>query len=248
LNTQLIVALDVPSAKEIPDILRRLPNQINTYKVGLELFAGEGLDSLSYLRTQAKKIFLDLKLHDIPRTVARAVSSAGRHAVDLLTIHAGGGSEMLRAAADAAAQLGDKRPRLLAVTTLTSLGAQDLIELGISRSLQDHTLALAELALNAGIDGLVCSPLELEAMRKRFGAHPILVAPGVRPTGADAGDQKRIATPAAAARAGATYIVVGRPILEAPDPRAAADRILRELDDLPLPATGRAEPCRDRRN
>ena len=231
MSTEIIVALDVASSDVVPSIVQKLPASLRTFKVGLELFTAEGLNSLAWLRSNSKRIFLDLKLHDIPRTVARAVSAAGLHGVDLLTIHATGGKEMLRAAADAAAQLGDKRPRLLAVTTLTSLNQQDLTDIGVTRSLQDHTLALADLALTAGIDGLVCSPLELEPMRKRFGLRPILVAPGVRPAGADVGDQKRVATPAAAARAGATYIVVGRPILEAPDPRAAADQILRDLHE-----------------
>jgi orotidine-5'-phosphate decarboxylase len=199
------------------------------FKVGLELFAGEGPKPIAILTQHGKKVFLDLKLHDIPRTVARAVASAAAHGVDLLTVHASGGRDMLTAAAEAASRQGASRPKLLAVTTLTSLNEKDLREIGVTRNLQEHTLELGALAVSAGIDGLVCSPLEARAFRERLGDKPILVTPGVRPAGSNAGDQKRIATPRDAVMAGANYIVVGRPILDAPDPRAAAETILREI-------------------
>ena len=239
---QIIVALDVPSSRSVPGIVANLPDQIEYYKIGLELFAAEGPAALDPLRAKQKKIFLDLKLHDIPRTVARAVASAARHSVSLLTLHASGGREKLKAAAQAARDCGESGPKLIAVTTLTSLNDQDLAELGVTRSVADHTLALADLALSCGIHGLVCSPLEALALRKKYGPDPILITPGirlrpadgasprqVRPSGEKKEDQKRVATLRAAVEAGADFLVVGRPILEAPDPRQAALDILKEM-------------------
>jgi len=225
----LIVALDVPSSDKIPGIVDPLPESVHFYKVGLELFAASGPAALNYLKAKKKNIFLDLKLHDIPRTVARAVASAAKHGANLLTVHASGGREMLKAAAEAAKEHGNSRLKIVAVTTLTSLNGNDLVEIGISRPLLDHTLALGELAISAGIDGLVCSPNEARAFRQRLGDKPILVTPGIRPAGADVGDQKRIATPEMAVKAGATYLVVGRPILEAPDPGKAAEEIMKQM-------------------
>lgn len=230
MRTELIVALDVSTVREMNAVVQALAAEAGFYKVGLELFTREGPAALAALKKRGKRVFLDLKLHDIPRTVARSVAAAAGHGVDMLTVHAGGGSAMLSAAAEAAAGSGPNTPKIVAVTALTSLDQNDLRQVGVERDLKEHTLALAELAVNAGVDGLVCSPLELTAMRDRLGSAPILVAPGVRPTGADLGDQKRVATPAAAAQAGATFIVVGRPILEAPDPAAAARRINAELE------------------
>ena len=226
---ELIVALDVPSSDSIAPIVDVLPSQVIWYKIGLELFISEGPAALTLLKKRGKKIFLDLKLHDIPRTVARAVASASRHGVDMLTVHAAGGREMLKAAAEAAAESGPSSPLLVAVTTLTSLNEGDLREMGISRPLTEHTLALGEMAIAAGIHGLVCSPLEAAAFRKTIGREPILVTPGIRPAGAEAGDQKRIATPNAAIMAGANFLVVGRPILDAPDMKGAALLILGQM-------------------
>jgi orotidine-5'-phosphate decarboxylase len=224
MKTELIVALDIPGMAELGPIVHKLSPEVDFFKVGLELFTAEGPRVLEALRGQ--RIFLDLKMHDIPRTVERSVASAARLGVQLLTVHAGGGSEMLRAAAAGAA---GSALKLVAVTTLTSLGEADLRELGIVRPLREHTLALGEMAVAAGIHGLVCSPLEAAEFRLRLGPGALLVTPGIRPAGADAGDQKRIATPAAAVQAGASHIVVGRPILEAPDPRAAALAILSQM-------------------
>jgi len=227
-NAQIVVAMDVPSATEIKPLLAILPTELAWYKVGLEIFSAEGPAALTPLREANKKIFLDLKLHDIPRTVARAVRSATAHGVSLLTVHASGGRDMLRAAADAAHELGSNT-QLVAVTTLTSLAEDDLREIGVIRTLKDHTLALGELAIASGIDGLVCSPLEAREFRARLGTVPILVTPGIRPAGASLGDQKRVADPASAVRAGADFLVVGRPILEAKDPADAARRLLAEV-------------------
>jgi orotidine-5'-phosphate decarboxylase len=229
MKPELIVALDVPSAEEIPGIVGKLPPELGYYKVGLEIYTAEGPAALVYLKAHGKHVFLDLKLHDIPRTVARAVTAAAQLGVSILTVHAGGGREMLKAAAQAARDAGARAPRLVAVTTLTSLAENDLRELGVTRPLKEHTLALGELAISSGIDGLVCSPLEARAFRDRLGPAPILITPGIRPSGADVGDQKRIATPAMAVAAGATFLVVGRPILDAPDPAAAAQAVLKEM-------------------
>jgi orotidine-5'-phosphate decarboxylase len=230
MKSEIIVALDVPTAAEIPAIVNALPERIRYYKIGLELFAAAGPDTLRFLADTGRSIFLDLKLHDIPRTVARAVEAAGQHNVALMTVHAGGGRNMLTAAAAAAAALGDRAPKLVAVTTLTSLDQFDLTELGIQRNLAEHTAALGKLAIDCGIDGLVCSPLEVATFRATLGEAPILVTPGIRPAGGDVGDQKRIATPAMAVEGGSSFLVVGRPILEAADPAAAAEEILRQMD------------------
>jgi len=226
---ELIVALDVSTAADLQLTLNRLPPAVTFGKVGLELFTAEGPRCVEPLASRGMRLFLDLKFHDIPRTVSRAVQAASRLGASLLTLHAGGGRAMLTAAAEAAREAGEHRPRLVAVTTLTSLGADDLADLGIARALNDQALRLGELALACGIDGLVTSVHEAAALRRRFGPEPLLVTPGIRPAGSGAGDQKRIATPADAVRAGADYLVVGRPITEAPDPAAAAQAVQAEI-------------------
>lgn len=240
MKASMIVALDVPNPSEIPGVLHKLPAEVEWFKVGLELFCAGGPDALSPLHAARKSIFLDLKLHDIPRTVERAVLSAAGHGVQLLTVHASGGRAMLRAAADSAGACGVNRPRILAVTTLTSLDESDFAELGIGRSPSDQVLGLAELAVACGIDGLVCSPQEVARLRQALGPAPLLVTPGIRMPSDAAGDQKRTGTPAQAVRDGATHLVVGRPILEAADPAAAARAILREMNapgQPPAPGT-----------
>jgi orotidine-5'-phosphate decarboxylase len=229
MKAQLIVAMDVPTARDAEIALRRLPPELALFKVGLELFTAEGPDAVRVFTAAHKQVFLDLKLHDIPRTVAHAVTAASRLGVALLTVQASGGRAMLKAAAEAAAAFGASRPRLIAVTVLTSLNHDDFADLGIARTIADQALALADLALSSGIDGVVTSVHEAQALRQRFGDKALLVTPGIRPAGADAGDQKRIATPAAAVKAGADFLVVGRPILEAPDPAQAARAIFEEM-------------------
>lgn len=206
-----------------------LPPEISFCKVGLELFCAEGPAVLERVHGEGWRVFLDLKLHDIPRTVARAVRAAALHGVELLTVHASGGRAMLQAAAEAAREAGEDRPRLVAVTTLTSLDAGDLAELGIGRGLREQALALTALALEAGIDGVVTSVHEAAALRKQFGPEPLLVTPGIRMPSDRAEDQKRIATPAQAAAAGASYLVIGRSITDAADPAAAARAALDDL-------------------
>ncbi|MDK2857483.1 MAG: orotidine-5-phosphate decarboxylase [Verrucomicrobiota bacterium] len=223
----LIVALDVPTLAEMEKAVHRLPDSIEWYKVGLELFCADGPAVLEPLKKRNKKIFLDLKLHDIPRTVANAVKTAASHGVDLITVHAIGGRAMLEAAAGAARECIDP-PKLVAVTTLTSLSQDDFKDLGIERSVSDQALALGKLAIDSGIDGLVTSAHEAGALRREF-PQALLVTPGIRLPGGDVGDQKRIATPAFAIQQGATHLVVGRPILQADDPAAAAAAICSNI-------------------
>jgi orotidine-5'-phosphate decarboxylase len=223
----LIVALDVPALQDMEEALNRLPDTIEWYKVGLELFCAEGPAILEPLKRRNKKIFLDLKLHDIPRTVANAVKTAASHGVNLMTVHAIGGRAMLEAAAEAARECSNP-PKLVAVTTLTSLSQEDFTDLGITRSISDQALALGELAISSGIDGLVTSAHEAGALRKRF-PQALLVTPGIRLPGGDVGDQKRVATPAFAVQQGATHLVVGRPILQAGDPAAVAAAVLADI-------------------
>ena len=227
MNSALIVALDVPTLKEMEETLDRLPDTIEWYKVGLEIFCAEGPEILAPLKARNKKIFLDLKLHDIPRTVANAVKTAAGHGVNLMTVHAIGGRAMLEAAAEAAREC-DNPPKLVAVTTLTSLSQDDFTDLGIARTVSEQALALGELAISSGIDGLVTSAHEAGALRERF-PDALLVTPGIRMPDGDIGDQKRVATPAFAVQQGATHLVVGRPIVQASDPTAATDAILDDI-------------------
>lgn len=232
---QLMIALDVPPA-ELLCALRRIPPQVTLCKIGLELFCGAGPTALQTATSLGKRIFLDLKLHDIPRTVSHAVTAAARHGVFMLTVHALGGRAMLAAAAEAASKCGPHRPLLVAVTTLTSLNQDDFLDLGIQRSVAEQALSLGRMAIESGIDGLVTSVHEAPSLRAELGPTPLLVTPGIRPAGSPVGDQKRVATPAVAIAAGSDYLVVGRPILDAPDPRAAAESILAEMNSSRLRA------------
>ena len=225
---RLIVALDFPSAALALAMVDRLEQQCSWFKVGLELYLAAGPSLVTTLRNRGFNVFLDLKLHDIPNTVAAAVCSVMPLGASLLTLHAAGGSAMLQAAAEAAASSPDS-PRLLAVTVLTSMDAAQLHSTGVPDQPATQVLRLAHLSRTAGISGLVCSTAELPQLRSELGSGPLLVVPGIRPTGSAAGDQKRIATPAAAIVAGASMLVVGRPITEAVDPAAAAQAILLEV-------------------
>jgi len=224
---KLIVALDFPDAAQALALVDRLDGRCRWFKVGLELYLSAGNSVVLTLKKRGFSVFLDLKLHDIPNTVAGAVRSVAGLGADLLTVHASGGPAMLAAAAEAASGL-PAAPRLLAVTVLTSMDAAQLAATGISASPAEQALRLAEIAHDAGIQGLVCSPEEAAQMRRALPGS-LLVTPGVRPAGASIGDQKRVATPAAALAAGADYLVVGRPIAQADDPLAAAEAVLREL-------------------
>jgi orotidine-5'-phosphate decarboxylase len=228
MKTELVVALDLPSRAEAVALVQKLPQTVSMCKIGLELFCAEGPEIVRAVHDLGRRIFLDLKLHDIPRTVERAVTSAAIEGVEWLTVHASGGRNMLQAAANAARGKAAP-PKILAVTVLTSLSDADMTDLGINRTAAEQVIALANMALSNGADGLVCSPNELELLRKTFGPAVLLVTPGIRSAGEAANDQKRIATPAFAARAGANAIVVGRPVTAAPDPCRAAQQIMEEL-------------------
>lgn len=224
---RVIVALDVPDAGQALALVGQLDGIIQWFKIGLELYLSEGNNIVDLIRSKGCSVFLDLKLHDIPNTVAGAVRSASRAGVQMLTLHAGGGPVMLAAAAEAAAAI-PGAPRLLAVTVLTSMDRAQLEAVGVSASPAEQVLRLARTGWEAGIHGFVSSAEEVAAMRRAF-PESTLVIPGIRPMGAAVGDQKRVATPAAAIAAGADYLVIGRPITRAADPAAAAAAILAEI-------------------
>ena len=226
---RLIVALDVGSATQARPIVQSLGETVTTYKVGKQLFVAEGPEFVRDLVASGRKVFLDLKFHDIPNTVAAAVRSAAELGVSMLTVHASGGSQMLKAAVEAVAQSATK-PLILAVTVLTSLSDSDLQQVGVSGNVLSQVLRLGALARTAGCGGLVASALEARELRRELGEGFAIVTPGVRPAGAAVGDQARVVTPREAIAAGATYLVVGRPILEAEDPAGAARRIIAEVE------------------
>ncbi len=225
---RLIVALDLSSATQARQVVQSIGESASTYKVGKQLFTAEGPQIVRDLVSSGRKVFLDLKFHDIPNTVAAAVGEAAKLGVSMLTVHASGGSKMLKAASDAAAQSASK-PMVLAVTVLTSLSDADLSEIGVSGDVQTQVLRLGSLARNAGCGGLVASALEARELRRELGNDFAIVTPGVRPTGAAVGDQARVLTPKEAIAAGATHLVVGRPILQAADPAQAAEAIVSEI-------------------
>ena len=226
----LIVALDVDSRAQAEAKVKEIGDAVGFYKIGLELFTAEGPDVVKAVKDLGKRVFLDLKFHDIPRTVERAVRSGGKLGVDLMTIHSVGGRAMIGAAAAAAAEFGERGPKILAVTVLTSLDRTDLEDVGIAgRSPAEQVLAMAKFATSCGAHGLVCSPKEVGSLSAELPSGTLFVTPGVRPAGGDVGDQKRVATPADAVRDGATHLVVGRPILCAADPAAAARAIRAEM-------------------
>jgi orotidine-5'-phosphate decarboxylase len=225
---RLIVALDVPNAAAALALVGQLENTCQWFKVGLELFVAAGPAILEPLVARGHSVFLDLKLYDIPNTVAGAVRSAAALGARLITLHASGGPAMLAAAHAALEGVADA-PELLAVTVLTSMDQAQVNSIGLDRSPAAQVELLARMGQKAGIRGFVCSPQEVATLRALTGPEGILVIPGIRPAGAAAGDQKRIATPAEALRQGASYLVVGRPITQAPDPAEAAEAILKEM-------------------
>ncbi|MFY9628701.1 MAG: orotidine-5'-phosphate decarboxylase [Methylocystis sp.] len=221
---RLIVALDVESVEAARALIATLGDAVSFYKIGMELAYAGGLDLAAELKRGGKRVFLDLKLHDIGATVERATRQIARLGVDFLTIHAFPQTMQAAKAGAGASPL-----RLLAVTVMTSYDDADLQEAGYALGVTELVTQRAVQARSAGIDGLILSPLELVPIRALVGPDMLLVTPGVRPAGADAGDQKRIMTPAQAVRAGADHLVVGRPITRSPDPRSAAERIVAEI-------------------
>ncbi|MGH9514452.1 MAG: orotidine-5'-phosphate decarboxylase [Terriglobales bacterium] len=233
---RLIVALDVSSAAAAQKIVTALGDSVSMYKVGMQLYTAEGPQVVRDLVSSGRQVFLDLKYHDIPNTVAAAVREASQLGVSMLTVHASGGEKMLRAAAEAShaaagvqSDANHNPLQILAVTVLTSMDESDLHQTGVSGVLLDQVLRLASIALGTGCAGVVSSAREVKALRAKLGVNFLIVTPGVRPAGADHGDQARVVTPAEAFRAGATHIVVGRPITAAKDPAAAARAIQQEI-------------------
>jgi orotidine-5'-phosphate decarboxylase len=222
---KIIVALDVSTKREALELVEKLRDRISFFKIGLQLYAVEGPEIVRAVSSTGSKVWLDLKLHDIPNTVARAVESANRLGVEMLTIHLSGGSEMIRAATSARAN----NMLLLGVTVLTSSTEETLREIGIAGRVDDQVLRLAKLGVEAGIDGVVASPHEIKPLRLEFGDRIKIVVPGIRPSGAEVNDQKRTRTPREALDAGADYLVIGRPIIAHPQPTEAVATILQEL-------------------
>ena len=222
---KIIVALDVRSKKEALGLVEQLRGQISFFKIGLQLYTAEGPDVVRAVLSTGAKVWLDLKLYDIPNTVGRAVESANALGVQLLTIHLSGGAEMIRAATSAR----KGSISILGVTVLTSSTDETLREIGVSGKVDDQVLRLAKLGVENGIDGVVASPHEIKRLRSEFGDKIIIAVQGIRPTWAKADDQKRFMTPRDALEAGADYIGIGRPITKDPNPREATKRILEEL-------------------
>jgi orotidine-5'-phosphate decarboxylase len=225
---RLIVALDVSSAAAAQKIVAAVGDSALTYKVGMQLFTAAGPQVVRDLVASGRRVFLDLKYHDIPNTVAAAVREAADLGASMLTVHASGGGKMLRAATDAAGSI-NPIPTVLAVTVLTSMDDNDLSNLGVRGRVVDQVLRLSVLAISNGCKGVVASALEASALRTELGNELVIVTPGVRPSGTDHGDQARVVTPAEAIVAGATHIVVGRPITAAADPAAEARAILGQM-------------------
>lgn len=229
----VIVALDFPSAEAALQFARRLPPELCRVKVGKELFTAAGPALVETLQDLGFEVFLDLKFHDIPNTVAGALRSAAALGVWMVNVHAAGGRRMLEAAADAVAGA-SASPLLIGVTVLTSLSDEDLAEMGYTESAQDRVLRLAKLAQTCGLDGVVCSAQEATALRNALGEDPFcLVTPGIRLAGDAAGDQRRVLTPAEAVSMGADYLVIGRSVIGAADPVAALERVHNELQLSP---------------
>lgn len=236
MKDKLIVALDVSSSKEAEKLVKTLSPVVKIFKVGKELFTSAGPEVVRMIQARRAKVFLDLKFHDIPNTVAAACEAATRLGVFMLNVHALGGKHMLFSAVQAvhktAAELKRTPPLLVGVTVLTSLSEKDLVDVGIKAKLKKEVEKLALLSKTCGLDGVVASAQEIEIIRKAAGKDFIIVTPGVRPLWASKGDQKRVMTPREAIEKGANFIVVGRPITQASDPKDAAKKILAEMTNL----------------
>ncbi len=234
MQNPITAALDVPSAEEALALAGALAPVVGAFKIGSELFTSAGPDIVRQLHQRRSAVFLDLKFHDIPNTVAKAVTAATRLGVQMLTVHTSGGLAMMQAAETAARQtaekLGLEPPLVLGVTVLTSMDGAALREIGLAENVGHQVERLASLAVKAGLRGLVCSPLELAALRRILPSHIQLVTPGIRAATDETGDQKRTLSAAEAMQAGANWLVIGRPIYAAKDPRAAAEEILKSLE------------------
>jgi orotidine-5'-phosphate decarboxylase len=234
-NSKIIFALDVSTLEDVQRLVRLLKERVGLFKVGLELFTAFGKDAVSTVCEQGGRVFLDLKLHDIPNTVSHAAENAARLGVDMFNLHATGGYEMMQETVARCQKLAEQfnrpKPIMLAVTLLTSLDEKNLTEIGLRGPISERVVLLAELAKKAGMDGVVASPQEIVPIRKHCGPNFLIVTPGIRPAFVEPGkdDQKRVMTAREAIDAGADYIVVGRPVRLAADPAAAMDKILAEI-------------------
>ena len=234
MKDRLIVALDYSSDEPVKQLVTSLDDSVSYYKVGMELYYSVGESIIHYLKEQQKNVFLDLKLYDIPNTVAKGLSALTRLGANMMNVHASGGSLMMQkaveAVADEAARLSIARPQVIAVTILTSMNQEQWGQMGHTSEISDQVVRLALLAKESGMDGVVASPQEASAIRSVCGDDFLIVTPGVRPVGAAVNDQSRIATPSSALRQGSTHLVVGRPITAAPDGQAADKAILEEME------------------
>ena len=234
MSDRLIVALDVPELKKAEQIVKTVSPLVKIFKVGKELFTAAGPDAVRMIHSYKCRVFLDLKFHDIPNTVGSACEASAKLGVFMLNVHALGGRTMLVNAVQAVHKVASARktepPKVLGVTVLTSLTDRDLKEVGIAHQVKREVQQLAALAQGCGLDGVVASGQEIAIIRKYAGKNFLIVTPGVRPTWAAHGDQKRVTTPREAVEAGADYIVVGRPITQHPQPLAAAEKILKEIE------------------
>ena len=237
-DDRLIVALDFHKMEEVRELVDRLGDSVSAYKVGMELYYSVGREAVIWLKDEGKKVFLDLKLHDIPNTVASGLCSLMDLGADMLNVHAEGGYTMMKTAAErlhkAAEEANIPCPKLIAVTVLTSISEKEWEDLGFAQDMKIKSIAvrLAKLAQKAGLDGVVASPHEAALIRENCGEDFLIVTPGVRPAGSSVDDQSRIATPAAALRSGATHLVVGRPVRSAEDPVQAAKNIIKEMEQV----------------
>lgn len=232
MNKRIVVALDFAQPNEALKFIDTLDPQQCRVKVGKELFTAGGPDLIAAIHARNFEVFLDLKFHDIPNTVAKAVAAAAELGVWMVNVHASGGEAMLKAARAALEPYGEKAPLLIAVTVLTSMSAEELHQLGVQRPLQEHVLALAKLSAQCGLDGVVCSAQEAELIKAEVGRDFILVTPGIRPAGSATHDQQRIMTPQQAVAAGVDYLVMGRPIRESKNPVATLSAIADEISGL----------------
>ena len=235
-DPRLIAALDFPTVEAAKKAVEEIGDAVAYYKVGMELYYAAGNDMIRFLKEHDKKVFLDLKLQDIPNTVASALKVEARLGVDMINVHAVGGKKMMEAAAKAvketAEELGVERPKLIAVTILTSMDEEQFADLNYKNTIPEQVVALAKLAKAAGLDGVVASPKEAAAIREACGPDFLIVTPGVRPAGSALDDQSRVTTPAQAFANGSTHIVVGRPIMKAEDRKQAAKAIVEEIKTI----------------
>lgn len=235
-DPRLIAALDFPTAEAAQQAVKEIGDAVSYYKVGMELYYAAGNDMIRFLKENGKKVFLDLKLQDIPNTVASALKVETTLGVDMINVHAVGGKKMMEAAAKAvkekAEELGIERPKLLAVTILTSMDEEQFADLNYNNTIAEQVVSLAKLAKAVGLDGVVASPKEAAAIRKACGPDFLIVTPGVRPAGSALDDQSRVTTPAQAFANGSSHIVVGRPIMKAEDRKEAAAAIVEEIKNL----------------